>query len=98
MTVAILDVRDGLVCEHLGIERDTLHAAMADADGSLGAAIEALRDDGRSLRPFTPEDVADEDSTLTENGFADPEAAETFGERLVSGVTDLLDGAADKAS
>ena len=95
---AILDVRDGLVCEHLGIEREALHAAMTEADGSLRGAIEALRGDGRSLRPFTPEAVAGEDSVLTENAFADPEAAETLGDRLVGGVTDLVRRAADQSS
>lgn len=88
---AALSVRTELVCEHLGIEVERLDAAMEEAKGSLLGAIRMLTHDGRSLRAFTPEEIHEDQSIMTNNAFADPEAAEGFGGRVLDGVGDLVD-------
>ena len=69
----IHSVRNDLVREHLDIDAATLDAQCRATSGSLLKAIEALRGDGRSLRPFDPECIADDDSPLAENELLDPE-------------------------
>lgn len=46
--------------------------ALRGHESFLGA-VEALRGEGRTLRPFTSEVVAKEDSPLAENDFMDPD-------------------------
>lgn len=71
---AVLKLRTALVSEHLGVEQDVFDAAIETADGSLIAAIEALRGDGRSLVPFEPPEFSDlEDDLFRENDLLDPE-------------------------
>ncbi len=89
----ILSLRRDLVCEHLGIDGTAYDSRMEESD-SLIAAIEALRGDGRSLRPFTRKEISEDESVLAENEFCDPEdAADGLAERLVEGVRDLFDHA-----
>ncbi|WMS44464.1 phospholipase D-like domain-containing protein [Acuticoccus sp. MNP-M23] len=89
---AALSVRRTLVCEHLGIVDAQLDAALEEADGSLLGALRLLIHDGRSLRAFTPEEIEEDQSIMTNNAFADPEAAEGFGGRVFDGVGDLVNG------
>jgi len=67
----IVSVRDQLVAEHLGVPVGEF-GAMLSENGSLLGAVEALRGDGRTLRPFTKDTVADEASPLAENELMDP--------------------------
>ncbi|HET7301093.1 MAG TPA: phospholipase D-like domain-containing protein, partial [Oleiagrimonas sp.] len=69
----IVSVRDDLVCEHLAVHADELESQLQAQSGSLHSTIEALRGDGRSLRAFDPECIADDDSPLAENELLDPE-------------------------
>jgi len=71
----IAAIRRDLLCEHLGVDAARFDETLA-AEGGLIAAIEALRGEGRSLRPFTPEEINGDDSVLAENELADPEEAE----------------------
>jgi phosphatidylserine/phosphatidylglycerophosphate/cardiolipin synthase-like enzyme len=64
----IICVRDQLVAEHLGVSVDELRDRR-----SLLDAVEELRGDGRTLKPFTEETVADEASPLAENDLMDPD-------------------------
>ena len=64
----ITRVRNQLVAEHLGVAVDELKECR-----SLLAAVEDLRGDGRTLRPFTEQTVADEESPLAENDLMDPD-------------------------
>ncbi|APT12299.1 MULTISPECIES: phospholipase D-like domain-containing protein [Mycobacterium avium complex (MAC)] len=68
----ITSVRDELVAEHLGVPVATLQEAIADR-GSLLAAVEELRGDGKTLRPFTERTVANEAGPLAENELMDPD-------------------------
>lgn len=68
----IVSVRDQLVAEHLGVSRGELETAIAE-HRSLLAAVEALRGDGKTLRPFTESTVADEAGPLAENDLMDPD-------------------------
>ena len=68
----ITSVRDQLVSEHLGVSVEEFESAIVD-HRSLLAAIEAVRGDGRSLRPITEETVSDEASPLAENDLMDPD-------------------------
>jgi phosphatidylserine/phosphatidylglycerophosphate/cardiolipin synthase-like enzyme len=68
----ITSVRDQLVSEHLGVSPNEFGAAMHEHQSFLGA-IEALRGQGRSLRPLTERTVSDEASPLAENDLMDPD-------------------------
>jgi phosphatidylserine/phosphatidylglycerophosphate/cardiolipin synthase-like enzyme len=65
-------VRDQLVAEHLGASVGELEEATRQA-GSFLMAIEALRGQGKTLRPFTQDTVADEAGPLAENDLMDPD-------------------------
>ncbi|MBF9033102.1 phospholipase [Rhodobacterales bacterium HKCCE2091] len=91
ISASIRSIRNDLVREHLGVERQELERMLDECDGSLRAAIERLRGSGRSLVPFEPEDVEGEDSVLAENEFADPETADDgFIERVREGLKSLV--------
>jgi phosphatidylserine/phosphatidylglycerophosphate/cardiolipin synthase-like enzyme len=84
-------VRRDLLCEHLHAAPAAFDAALEAAGGSLVGAVEALRGEGRSLRPFTREEVAEDESVLGENELADPERpADSVVERLSAGVAQLF--------
>lgn len=68
----IVDTRDDLAAEHLGVplpdfQREVLRR------GSFLAAIDALRGTGRSLRKFTETMVAADESPFAENDLMDPD-------------------------
>jgi phosphatidylserine/phosphatidylglycerophosphate/cardiolipin synthase-like enzyme len=68
----ITSVRNQLVSEHLGVSVGELDRAL-DRGGSLLQAVEELRGQGRTLRPFTERTVADEANPLAENDLMDPD-------------------------
>jgi phosphatidylserine/phosphatidylglycerophosphate/cardiolipin synthase-like enzyme len=68
----IISVRDELVSEHLGVSMVDFEEAMRQGR-TLLKAIEALRGDGRTLRPFTERTVADEAGPLAESDLVDPD-------------------------
>lgn len=71
---AILQLRHDLLAEHLDTDIATVAQAVADADGSLIAAIEHLRSDGKTLLPLDETDAqTNGDSVWAENAFLDPE-------------------------
>jgi len=79
---AAVELRNILVAEHLDVDPEVIAEATKDG-GSLISTIERLRGPGRSLRPFEPGKVSDEDSVLAESALADPErAARSFGRRI----------------
>jgi phosphatidylserine/phosphatidylglycerophosphate/cardiolipin synthase-like enzyme len=68
----ITSVRNQLVTEHLGVPLDEFEAAITE-HRSVHKAIEALRGDSRTLRPFTESTVANEAGPLAENELMDPD-------------------------
>lgn len=79
---AAVELRNILVAEHLDVDPEVIAEATKDG-GSLISTIERLRGPGRSLRPFEPGTVSDEDSVLAESALADPErASRSFGRRI----------------
>lgn len=68
----IASFRDELVAEHLGVSVSELDEAIAEHRSVL-KAIEALRGDGKTLRPFTEHTVANESGPLAENDLMDPD-------------------------
>ncbi len=70
----IARLRNDLLAEHLGVTEQDVRAAIAQADGGLIAAIEALRGQDKTLAPFTPPELdAVEENILGENDLLDPE-------------------------
>lgn len=69
---AIGAVRDGLIGEHLGVPAARIAAELA-ARGSLIATIEALRGEGRSLRPYRMPALTGVEAWLADNEVLDPE-------------------------
>jgi phosphatidylserine/phosphatidylglycerophosphate/cardiolipin synthase-like enzyme len=72
---AIGGLRDRLLGEHLGLAPVSVHARI-EAEGSLIAAIEALRGGGRSLRPYEVPLLNDVEIWLADNQLLDPEGPE----------------------
>jgi phosphatidylserine/phosphatidylglycerophosphate/cardiolipin synthase-like enzyme len=82
---AAAELRTRLLSEHLGVDAETFDRAVGD-EGSLLAAIERLRGPGRSLCPFEPGTVGQEDSPLAENALMDPERAPKSAARWIQQV------------
>ncbi len=80
-------LRNELLGEHLGVEPDRVEEALA-SEGSLAAAVDALRSEGRTLRPLE-EGTGDWASELLAAGvaWADPEEPIS-----VDSLRDLLAG------
>ncbi|WP_265500254.1 phospholipase D-like domain-containing protein [Paracoccus beibuensis] len=89
----ILKLRNDLLAEHLGVTQDRLDGALAAADGSLIATIEALRTNGRSLVPFEIPDLnVVEASLFDENELLDPERPSSRWRSLRRGMRSLIPG------
>jgi phosphatidylserine/phosphatidylglycerophosphate/cardiolipin synthase-like enzyme len=68
----VTSVRHQLISEHLGVSVDEFEDELHRC-GSFLKAVEALRGDGKTLRPFTEETVSDEAGPLAENDLMDPD-------------------------
>jgi phospholipase D1/2 len=78
VSTAIIAFRDALLAEHLSTDRETFAAAIARTNGSLIAAIEALRRGaGRTHVPI-PMPIA-ETTPLDAGELLDPEQADRYG-------------------
>ena len=67
--------RDDLLAEHLGTSSEAVAEASRAVSGSLIGIIEALRKEGRTLKPFEPPDFGPLGEALAENDLLDPERA-----------------------
>ncbi|HEX8445567.1 MAG TPA: phospholipase D-like domain-containing protein [Sphingomonas sp.] len=74
-------IRDDLIAEHLGVAPDVVEAAIART-GSLIAAIEGLRGEGRSLRAYEVPDLTAVETWLADNEVLDPEGPDEMFEAL----------------
>ncbi|MCZ0729552.1 phospholipase D-like domain-containing protein [Mycolicibacterium iranicum] len=82
--------RDDLLAEHLGVSVKVLRAEI-DSQGSLLAAVNALRTAGRSLRKFTRTQTSADAGPFAENDLMDPPSVP---ESVAKGVLTLVTGAA----
>ena len=81
---AILEVRDALVAEHLGISRATLDQTLQAHDGSLTQTLDQLiRPTGRSLESFTPPKLTPTERRLGETHALDPSHPEPIDKTLL---------------
>jgi phospholipase D1/2 len=81
----IASLRNNLLAEHLGVEEEDVRAAL-DREGSLLAAIEALRSSGRSLRELPFRISEERDALVPDTSIADPECpidADYFASRFI---------------
>jgi phospholipase D1/2 len=79
--------RDGLLAEHLGVEREVVEREI-ERRGSISGAIEALRNDGRSLRPLEQlEEWSDTVISLAE--ITDPERPVSMDRLIAEFAPDL---------
>ncbi|SDB69638.1 phospholipase D-like domain-containing protein [Belnapia rosea] len=69
---AILAIRNGLLAEHLGREAEEVAQRIAET-GSIIAAIEAMRCEGRTLQPYETPDLTAVEAWLADNEILDPE-------------------------
>jgi phosphatidylserine/phosphatidylglycerophosphate/cardiolipin synthase-like enzyme len=85
----LAELRYDLVAEHLGLDRAALEAAWGEA-GMIGA-IERLRGSGKTLHAFDRGEISEDNSILSENDLADPEAVEDgLLDRFTDGIRDLF--------
>jgi len=82
---AARNVRDGLIAEHLGLPIGSVSKEI-DARGSIIAAIEALRGDGRSLRPYEIPDLSGVEKWLVDNEVLDPDGPSEMLEAMKRGL------------
>jgi phospholipase D1/2 len=82
----IADVADDLLAEHLGVAPQQVRRARSEADGSLIAAIEALRGSGRTLEPFEPDPLNGVEAQIADGDFLDPEQPPRFMKSLLSSL------------
>ena len=68
----VTSMRNRLLAEHLGVSEAEIDRVLQQRKSVL-KAIEALRGDGKTLRPFTEQTIADESSPLAENDLMDPD-------------------------
>ena len=80
----IRSLRDSLLAEHLGVPADEVAAAI-EAKGSLIEAVEALRGEGRSLRPYEVPDLQEVEKWLADNQVLDPEGPDDVFEAMSNG-------------
>ncbi|KQU49633.1 phospholipase [Sphingomonas sp. Leaf339] len=74
-------IRDGLIAEHLGLERKVVADAI-ESSGSIIETIERLRGSGKTLRPFEEPDLSAIEEWLADNEVLDPEGPEEMFEAL----------------
>lgn len=72
---AITAIRDDLLAEHLGVEREAVTEAVAREGSVLAAVCALLRPEGRSLRPIPIREVSEPAEALADSQLADPERA-----------------------
>jgi phospholipase D1/2 len=78
---SIVQIRNRLAAEHLGVTPEILATAIADNQGNLAGAIHALRrDDGRSLRPFVPPHLTENDRRVAESELLNSDRPEGMSE------------------
>jgi phosphatidylserine/phosphatidylglycerophosphate/cardiolipin synthase-like enzyme len=80
----IRSLRDSLLAEHLGVPAAEVAVAI-DAKGSMIEAIEELRGEGRSLRPYEIPDLEEVEKWLADNQVLDPEGPEDVFEAMSNG-------------
>jgi len=80
----IRSLRDSLLAEHLGVPAEQVTAAIA-TKGSLIEAVEVLRGEGRSLRPYEIPDLEEVEKWLADNQVLDPEGPEDVFEAMTNG-------------
>jgi phosphatidylserine/phosphatidylglycerophosphate/cardiolipin synthase-like enzyme len=73
--IDIAALRCELMAEHLGVEAADVALAV-DETGSLIEAVERLRGNGRSLRPYRPQDYNGVAQAVANSEIADPESAD----------------------
>jgi hypothetical protein len=73
----ICEVRDDLIAEHFGIDKERVAAAIHSSGGSLITAIDRLRADAgpeeRTLKPIEIEENGAFDDAVADTEFFDPE-------------------------
>ncbi|QYF87551.1 phospholipase D-like domain-containing protein [Brevundimonas sp. PAMC22021] len=67
--------RESLMAEHLGVDAETVRGTVEET-GSLIAAIERLRGQGKTLKPYETPDLSSVEAWLAENEALDPEGPE----------------------
>lgn len=77
----IAAIRDDLLAEHLGVAPERVKATLAET-GSLIATVEALRGEGRSLRPYQAPDIGAVQAWLADHEVLDPEGPDEMFEPL----------------
>lgn len=77
----IAAIRDGLIAEHLGVDRDVVSGKLAQT-GSLIEAIDTLKTSGRSLRDYVLPELTTLGEWLADTKLLDPEGPDEMFEPL----------------
>lgn len=87
---AVTGVRDTLLAEHLGVAVDEWRRALAAANGSLVAAIDALAGTrAKTLVAFDPPALSEIERAIGETHFLDPDGTETMSPAFVKAMRAL---------
>ena len=75
----IVDIRNRLVAEHLGVSTSALSNCITANEGRLTRAIDVLRrDEGRSLRPFEPPQLSAAEKLVAESQLLNADRPEAM--------------------
>ncbi|MBB5984855.1 hypothetical protein HNP60_000829 [Sphingobium sp. B1D3A] len=81
ISATIAAIRNDLIAEHLDVDAGDV-AARLKAEGSLIRAIEALRQDGRTLVDYELPELSATEEWLADNEILDPEGPDAMFEAL----------------
>ncbi|MES2830662.1 MAG: phospholipase D-like domain-containing protein [Pseudomonadota bacterium] len=80
----ILNVRNKLLAEHLGVTREVFDTCLRETDGSVATVLDRLiRDQGPTLIPFTPPVLSEAERKLAETHALDPSRPEDMGKMFL---------------
>lgn len=79
----IAAIRNDLLAEHLGVAVEDVASALRAQDESLSKAVDSLIDEGRSLAPYEPGELAVYEAPFAENELLDPERPPSLTRKLL---------------
>lgn len=88
----IAAVADDLLAEHLGCDPAVVRKARHDRDGSLIAAVDALRGSGRTLQPFEPAPINAVEEQIAGSDVLDPERPPRLIKSLLTSLRSQVSG------
>ncbi len=90
LRIGIRHVRDSLIAEHLGVQLEEFRSTLLRFNGSLILSLDCLmRPEGRTLKPFNPPYLSEDERKLAETHALDPHRPEAMAESFVRALRQI---------